>query len=93
MGEQAGWCEGSGVSGDRFASGDSPIHLSLTPTAGARGEQSAGGQDDPPPSVQTQPDTRLRKAQVQAERWLHVSSPLASLRGPADVWRRPKRRI
>lgn len=23
-------CEGSGVSGDRFASGDSPIHLSLT---------------------------------------------------------------
>lgn len=30
-----GWREGSGVSGDRFASGDSPIHLSLTLTPGA----------------------------------------------------------
>lgn len=27
-------CEGSGVSGDRFASRDSPIHLSLTLTQG-----------------------------------------------------------
>lgn len=27
-------CEGSGVSRDRFASGDSPIHLSLTLTQG-----------------------------------------------------------
>lgn len=46
-----GWCEGSEVSGDRFASGDSPIHLSLTPTPGARGEQSACGQGkyDPNP--------------------------------------------
>lgn len=30
-----GWCEGSRVPGDRFASGDSSIHLSLTLTPGA----------------------------------------------------------
>lgn len=40
------WCEGSGASRDRFASGDSPTHLSLTPTPGARGEQSAAGQEE-----------------------------------------------
>lgn len=52
-----GWCEGSEVSGDRFASGDSPIHLSLTLTPGARGEQSASGQGkyDPNPPPNSQP--------------------------------------
>lgn len=50
-----GWCEGSGVSGDRFASGDSLIHLSLTLTLGARGEQSAGGQGKNEPSPHPPP--------------------------------------
>ncbi|CAB1414491.1 unnamed protein product [Pleuronectes platessa] len=50
-----GWCEGSGVPGDRFASGDSPIHLSLTLTPGARGEQSACGQGKSDPSHHTSP--------------------------------------
>lgn len=45
-----GWCEFSGVSGDRFVSGDSPIHLSLTLTPGARGEQSVCGQGKYDPS-------------------------------------------
>lgn len=60
-----GWCEGSGVSGDRFASGDSPIHLSLTLTPEARGEQSACGQGkydpNPPPTPNLQIHTVSQK--------------------------------
>lgn len=37
---------GSGASRDGFASGDSPTHLSLTLAPGARGEQSAAGQEE-----------------------------------------------
>lgn len=58
------WREGCGVSGDRFASTDSPIHLSLTLTPGARGEQSACGQDlhqSPLPTAEQPLNTYQRK--------------------------------
>lgn len=68
-----GWCEGSGVSGDRFASGDSPIHLSLTLTPGARGEQSACGQgkSDPnpqPPNTYCLSETHTRRKYRSGQR-------------------------
>lgn len=56
-----GWCEGSGVSRDRFASGDSPIHLSLTLTPGAPGRAvslwSRQVRPQPPPNNAQPPNT------------------------------------
>lgn len=42
-------CEGSGVSRDRFASGDSPIHLSLTLTQGPGVSSQPVVKPHPPP--------------------------------------------
>ena len=67
------WREGSGVPGDRFASGDSPIHLSVTPTPGAleRAVSPWSRQERPqpchPPHPQT-PNTHCQKTQTGRER-------------------------
>lgn len=69
-----GWCEGSRVLGDRFASGDSSIHLSLTLTPGARGEQSAFGQGEYDPSLQTH-TVSWRKYRSRQRGSLKLGSP------------------